>query len=204
MRAKSLTCLATSVLVGVLLSACGPQSDRPDGIGVDLGAAPAIINNPGDSNFPDPVVSLQGRDFGGGPVNTVVFKVDYIVTAEDADQNMRYVELDIVYSDLCNNGRETSILFTEDIPVAAQVVARARIEGRTTSEVAIPRVCLANDGNFQFIAKVRDFRGLLSENSLSDTVRVAVGQGGNTGGGNNTGSGNTTTGGTTTTTGGTP
>ena len=161
-----------------LLAACGPRSETPTGTPI-LGSPPSIFNNPGDSFFPNPSPTIEGV---AGQPDEVVFAIPYTIRAFDRDANLRWIEIDATYNNGCLG--EVTVRFTEDVPLAARSVQEASISGPTVDKLRISVNCYPADNLFLMRARVRDFTGLLSINSVTAGLTIGVGQGSGGGSGN--------------------
>jgi hypothetical protein len=152
-------------LLGLALAAgCGPRADDPQG-GADLGAPPVIFTT--KSVIPTPDGTLEGPD--------VTFPVRFVVQAQDQDANMRWVEIEVSYTDTCDGELQRWFL-TEGLPPDDWVKVDIDVDESTTDEVRVPVACYPANNLFDMRLRVRDFRGNLS-NLLRNQVQASYSQG---------------------------
>jgi len=158
-----------AVLLGavLVLAACGPRADHPAGGGQNLGTKPAIVSGNGQSYIPDPDWDI---DFPN-----VTFPIPYVVRAQDADANMRFVDIDVGYIDPCDDS-QVDIELTQDLPQDDWARTEILVSDVTTDKVRVPQSCYPSDDLFNVRLRVRDSRGNRS-NILRDDVHVGAGQG---------------------------
>lgn len=166
-RASRFLAAATAaVLTLTSIAGCGPRAGESAG-GQDLGAKPSIFNR--FSTIPTPDWSIDGSE--------VTFSIPFIVRAQDLDANMRWVEIEVLYTDTCS-GDPTRVSLTEALDPQYWALVEIRVpDGRTTEPVRVRQDCYPAGDNFTVQLRVRDSRGNLS-NRLEDTVTVGAGQGG--------------------------
>jgi hypothetical protein len=160
--------MALGLLAGLLtLAACGPSAPQFAGGGGNRGAKPSIVNGPGQSYITDPAWDIDGAD--------VTFPIPYVVRAQDADANMRFVDIDVGYTDPCDDSRQ-DVALTQQLPPDDWARTEILVSDQTIDKVRVPQSCYPVDDLFNVQLRVRDSRGNLS-NVLRDDLHVGAGQG---------------------------
>lgn len=165
-RPRPAAAAAVALLALTLAAGCGPRAGESGGA-QDLGAKPTIFNR--FSTIPTPDWSIDGAE--------VTFSIPFVLRARDLDANMRWVEIEVLYTDTCG-GVAQHVSLTEGLdPKYWPYVDISVPDGLTTEAVRVPKDCYPDGDNFTVQLRVRDSRGNLS-NRLEDTVTVGAGQGG--------------------------
>lgn len=150
----------------LLAAGCGPRADGGGNLsGVDLGSPPTIIAL--KSTIPTPDWSLDG--------DQVVFPIRYVIQAQDADANMRAVDIVVDYHDPCD-GSQPEYRFSDDLPADIWADSEISVDRSSVEEVRVPIACYPADQLFNVALRVRDSRGNRS-NLLANQVQVTASQG---------------------------